>query len=189
MSRFRIAVASGLIAVGSPALAHPGHLESGFTAGLFHPLTGIDHLLAMLMVGLYAGLTFRRHRWICPAIFVGFMLTGFAWGAAGGVLPVAELLILASLAVLGLAMIFDLRPPLALAVPIVALFAIGHGFAHGVEMPAGGDPRDFVTGFMVTTVLLHVAGLGLARGVHSKRLGQISGLFATLTAATLMWSS
>lgn len=173
-------------ALPTPALAHPGHLASGFTAGLLHPLTGVDHLLAMLMVGLCAGLAFPRRWWICPAAFVAFMLAGFGYGAAGGAFLAAEMLILASLAILGLTLLFDIRPPLAIAAPIAAIFAIAHGFAHGAEMPAGGDARGFIAGFIVATALLHAAGLVAAWNAH--RLGRAVGAVAT-TAAAMMWSS
>jgi len=145
MSRYRFALMPVLIAAASPALAHPGHGEGGsFLAGLLHPLTGIDHLLAMLMVGLWAAIAFPRRWWVCPAAFVGFMVAGFGLGVSGAAFPMAEMLILASLVVLGLALVFDLRPPLAIAAPIVALFAIGHGFAHGSEMPLGGSAHLFM---------------------------------------------
>ncbi len=185
MSRFRVAVATVLLACGSPAFAHPGHFGTGFAAGLLHPLTGLDHLLAMVMVGLWAGLAFRRHRWVCPAAFMAFMLVGFSYGAWGGALPFAEMLIIASLAVLGLALAFDLRPPLAIAAPMVALFAVGHGFAHGAEM-LGGNMPGFMTGFLITTALLHIAGLSLSR---LSTMPRMVGALATVTAATWMWSN
>jgi urease accessory protein len=147
--------------VPAPALAHTGHAGSSFAAGLLHPLTGVDHLLAMLMVGLWAGIAFRRQWWICPAAFVCFMLAGFGYGAAGGVLPFAELLIIASLAVLSMSLVLKFRPSLGVAAPMVALFAVGHGFAHGVEIP-GGDATGFAAGFMLMTSLLHAAGLAIA---------------------------
>ena len=155
-----------LLALATPALAHPGHgAESGFVAGLLHPLTELDHMLAMLMVGLFAGVAFARHRWICPAAFVGFMLLGFGFGAHGGHLPIAELLILASLVGLGLALLFEVKPPLAVAVPVIGLFAVGHGFVHGNEMAPGDDGAAFAAGFVTTTILLHAAGLALARAM------------------------
>jgi urease accessory protein len=89
------------------------------------------------------------------------MLAGFGYAAAGGVLPFAELLIIASLAVLGTSLVLKFRPSLGVAAPMVALFAVGHGFAHGVEMP-GGDATGFATGFMLMTALLHAAGLAIA---------------------------
>lgn len=183
----------GLIAVSAPALAHPGHDHgSGFAAGLLHPLTGADHMLAMLMVGLWAGLAFPRHWWVCPAAFVSFMLAGFVYGANGGALPIAEILILASLVGLGMALVFEARPPLAISAGIVALFAIGHGFAHGAEMRRGVNSEAFAAGFVITTALIHAVGLGVTRMTalrSPRRVGQAVGVAATLTAATMMWSS
>lgn len=188
---YRLALAPLLIAAASPALAHPGHVEgASFLAGLAHPLTGIDHLLAMVMVGLWAAIAFPRHWWVCPAAFVAFMVAGFGLGASGAALPFAEMLILASLVVLGLAILFDLRPPLMIATPMVALFAIGHGFAHGGEMPAGGAAGPFVAGFILSTALLHAAGIGIAPfPLRSQRLGRTIGASATVTAAALLWAS
>lgn len=173
----------------TPALAHPGHAQSGLLAGFLHPLTGVDHLLAMVMVGLWGGLAFPSRWWACPAAFVGFMLAGFAYGVAGGTLPVGEMLILASLGVLGLALLFDLRAPLGIATPIVALFAVGHGFAHGAEFLAG-DTTGFVVGFISATIALHGAGLSLAfaaRRMQGRRATRTVGAVATIAAAALMW--
>jgi urease accessory protein len=181
---------SGLAA---PAFAHPGHdLGVGFAAGFVHPLTGLDHLLVMVMVGLWAGIAFPKHAWLCPAIFVTFMLAGFTFGAGGGHLPIAEMLITASLAGLGLALMLDVRPPLAVAIPVIAMFAIGHGFAHGGEMGQGTHEAIFAAGFVTTTILLHMAGIALSRMVsraQPRRIGQAMGLAATATAITWMWSA
>ncbi|WP_157218368.1 HupE/UreJ family protein [Flavisphingomonas formosensis] len=182
-----------LLAAAAPALAHPGHgAESGLAAGMLHPLTGIDHLLAMIMVGLWSGLAFPRHWWVCPAAFVSFMLGGFAYGAAGGPLPIAEMLIVASVAALGIALLFDVRPPLALSAAAIALFAIGHGFAHGHEMAPGSDGLCFAAGFIATTLALHAAGFGLSRlalRLQPRRIGQAVGFVATATAAAMIWSA
>jgi urease accessory protein len=187
----RGAVAAISVALATPALAHPGHGEGGgFVAGLLHPLTGVDHLLAMVMVGLWAGIAFQRHWWLCPAAFLGFMVTGFIWGANGANLPIAEPLIIASLAGIGLALVFNLRPPLALGAAVVAFFAIGHGYAHGAEIPAGGNALRFMAGFVTTTAALHFAGYRLSRctGVLDGRLaGRLIGLVATGTAAAMLW--
>lgn len=182
-----------LMAVAAPAFAHPGHGDqAGFAAGLIHPLTGLDHLLTMLMVGLWAGLAFPKRWWVCPAAFVTFMIGGFAYGAAGGVLPVAEMLILGSLLVLGLALVFEVKPPLALAAGAIALFAVGHGFAHGSEIGAHADIAGFAAGFVTTTTLLHAAGLALssaATRIQPRRAGQAIGLIASITATAMMWSA
>jgi len=172
----------------APAFAHPGHgVATGFIAGVVHPLTGLDHLLAMVMVGLWAGTAFPRHWWLCPLAFMAFMAGGFAYGAAGGELPIAEALILASLAGLGIALAFQIRPPLALGAALVALFAIGHGFAHGIEL-RGHDASAFVSGFLLTTGLLHAIGLALSLGLRH-RTDRMVGTTAVVTALAMMWSA
>lgn len=159
--RLPLGVLAGLVS--TPVLAHPGHLHiSGFAAGLLHPLTGLDHLAAMLMVGLWAGTMFRKQLIAPPLAFVAFMLAGFAYGAGGGVLPLAELLIVASVIVLGAMVLFAVKPPLAIASALIALFAFAHGHAHGAEMPADASVRAFGAGFALMTAALHGAGIGLA---------------------------
>lgn len=170
MKAFRLFLPALLI-MAAPAHAHPGHrTDAGFMMGLLHPLSGADHLLAMLMVGLWSGLAFPRHWWVCPAAFLLFMAGGFLFGAAGGPLPIAEMLILASLIGLGLALVSAVRLPLTIASGMIGLFAIGHGFAHGQEMGSGGHALRFAAGFLLSTALLHGAGLGLARWVRDKDL-------------------
>jgi urease accessory protein len=152
-----------LAALSAPAFAHPGHLAmSGFAAGALHPLTGLDHLAAMLMVGVWAGTAFPRHLFVPPLAFMGFMLLGFGYGVIGGGLPIAEMLILASVIVLGLAGLFEIHTPLAIACGTIALFAFAHGFAHGSEMPHEAGTLGFVAGFTLVTGLLHAAGVGIA---------------------------
>ncbi|MGI4878992.1 MAG: HupE/UreJ family protein [Janthinobacterium lividum] len=172
----------------APALAHPGHdgAQSSFFSGVLHPLTGMDHLAAMLMVGLWAGLTLGRKAWAAPAAFVGFMLAGFALGAGGVALPMTEGLVAASLVVLGLALAFAVRAPLGVTVPLVGLFALAHGNAHGAELPHGAVAWQFAAGFALTTTLLHMAGVAGARltGSFAGRavgaLGAAGGMFLFL---------
>ncbi|WP_340314634.1 HupE/UreJ family protein [Rhizorhabdus argentea] len=184
-------IALPFLLAASPALAHAGHgAQSSFAAGLLHPFTGLDHLLTMLMVGLWAGIAFPQRWWVCPTAFMAFMLTGFAYGAAGGTLPIAEMLITASLVGLGVALFADVRAPLAASAGVIALFAIGHGFAHGSEMAAGAGQAQFAGGFLISTAMLHGFGLALSRwatGVGQRRVGQTTGLVAVLAAATMMW--
>lgn len=182
-------LALALLLTASPAFAHPGHADlSGFVAGLLHPFTGLDHLVAMLLVGLWAGIAFPRHWWACPLAFMAFMLAGFSYGAGGGSLPIAEMLIVGSVVGLGLALLADIRPPLALGAGAVALFAIGHGYAHGSEMTAGADSIRFAAGFLIATAALHAAGLALAFAVAGrKRVGQAAGLAATIAGAAMVW--
>lgn len=177
----------GLLALATPAFAHPGHM-AGLAGGMLHPMTGVDHLLAMLMVGLWSGLCLGRHMWTGPAAFVSFMLAAFTYGAAGGAFPIAEGVILASLIGLGGLLIFEVKLPVAASAGLIGLFAIGHGFAHGSAMHARGYDSAFAAGLITTTILLHAAGIGLSR-LAGRRIGQATGLFATITAAALMWSA
>jgi urease accessory protein len=156
-----------LLVAAGPALAHPGHGHAGFLDGALHPLSGWDHLLAMLMVGLWSGLAFRRAAWAGPATFLAALLLGFRWGTAGAPLGLAELLIMASLAALGVAIWRRTRLPLAAALPVITLFAVGHGAAHGAEMPDGG--LAFAAGMALSAVALLVAGLLAARHVPRTR--------------------
>ena len=123
------------------AFAHTGigpHTHSAFGSGFLHPFLGADHLLAMLAVGLFAAMTGGRARWAYPASFVAAMILGGFLGFEGAALPVIEPTILASVVVLGAAIAFALRPPLALACGVIALFGMAHGYAHGLEAPGLG---------------------------------------------------
>jgi len=186
-----VALAVALAFAASPALAHVGlHAESGFAAGLAHPFTGLDHLLAMVAVGLWAGLAFPRAPWACPAAFVTFMLGGFALGFGGAPLAGVEGVILASVVVLGLAVAARLKLPTLAGCAIVGLFALTHGYAHGQEAPAAASRIRFAMGFTLATIALHLAGLGLAAAVQrlrAPRLAQAAGLGVAATGLALAW--
>ena len=175
------------------ALAHPIHAEgSGFLAGLAHPLMGLDHLLAMLAVGLWASMVGGRARWLFPAGFVLAMVLGGVVGTGGAALPIVEPAILASVIVLGAATALALRVPLALSIMLLAAFGLAHGHAHGVEGPVGLD-MGYMLGFALATAALHGAGLAvgqaLGRGpapVLARGLGVVvvaSGILLALTPA------
>ena len=146
----------------SLAQAHvsPGH-SNGITNGLSHPLLGLDHLLAMLAVGLWAAQLGGRARWLVPATFVGLMTAGGAMGMAGFALPFVEGGVLASVLMLGVLIAAAVRLPLAASMAIVGLFAVFHGHAHGTAMQAGSSGLAYGLGFVLTTAGLHVCGLGL----------------------------
>lgn len=174
-----------LALVSTPALAHPGHDHiAGFTAGLLHPLTGLDHLAAMLMIGLWAGTIFRAKLIVPPLAFVSFMLAGFAYGAAGGPLLLTELLILASVIVLGAMVLFEVKLPIVTASALIALFAFAHGHAHGAEMPTDASVLGFGAGFALTTAALHGAGVGLALLANRPAARALGG---ASTALGLVW--
>lgn len=164
------AAASAAALAAAPAIAHPGHEQGGLAGGILHPLTGADHLVAMVLVGLWAGMMAGRARIVLPSAFLSAMLAGFAFGAlshaaAGG--TVAEVLIVASLVALGGAVTLRLRGMLGISAALVALFGFAHGMAHGVEAPAGAL-AGFAGGFMIATALLHAFGLYLAKRIPTK---------------------
>lgn len=158
---------AGLVVIASalagPALAHTGvGAVHGFGAGLMHPLFGFDHLLAMVAVGLWAGLTGGRARLAYPLAFVGMMVLSGRWGMSGAALPGVEIGIAVSVVVLGLAIALRATPPLAAGAAACAIFAIFHGHAHGAELPQGSSGLGYALGFVLATAALHGAGLALA---------------------------
>lgn len=162
------------------ALAHSGPVEgSAFTAGLTHPPGGADHLLAMVAVGLWAAGIGGRAVWALPAAFVTAMIAGGALGAVGLPLPLVEPAILASSIVIGAAVALALRPGLAAVLPVIAVFGLMHGHAHGAEGPAEGLAA-YAAGFALATAGLHLAGIALGR------LPLVRGLGAATAAAGLM---
>ncbi|MBP6020060.1 MAG: HupE/UreJ family protein [Burkholderiaceae bacterium] len=158
-----LARASGLALLSGAALAHPGHEVSSnmLLSGLTHPLTGMDHLFAMLAVGLWAALTHKSVSsalWT-PVSFLCLLLVGALLGLAGFTLPAMEPMIMGSLLVLGLLVASRLALPNWAGAALVGFFALFHGMAHGAELPLGGSAAAFIAGFMATTLALHVSGL------------------------------
>ena len=158
------------LAASGSAMAHPCHAE-GAMAGLMHPLTGVDHVLAMVAVGLWAAQLGGRAQWLLPASFVSFLALGGALGASGAALPLAEAGIetgiIASVLLLGLLIGFAVKLQALPAALAVGVFALCHGYAHGVEMPATGSGLLYGAGFVAASAALHAAGLGLARSVQA----------------------
>eukprot|EP01034_Spumella_vulgaris_P000355 gene355-468_t len=140
MSLNKLFAAATLLLVPALAFAHPGHGDNGLVAGISHPLGGLDHLLAMLAVGLWAAQQQGAARWALPCTFVGTMLLGGVLGFEGLALPALESGIAASVLALGLAVALAIRPPVALAVAATAVFALFHGVAHGLELPDMTSP-------------------------------------------------
>ncbi|MEX6503944.1 HupE/UreJ family protein [Pseudomonas zhanjiangensis] len=144
------------------ALAHPGHAASGLMAGLAHPLLGLDHLLAMFAIGLWAAQQRDAARWAVPLSFVASLLLGGQMGFAGLQLPLLESGIAGSLLALGLLVALAARLPLAVGAGLAALFGLGHGVAHGLELPAQASPWLYASGFVVASAALHTCGYALA---------------------------
>ena len=180
------ALKSGLLALAAAALpavafAHPAIGEAaGFSHGFAHPMSGLDHILAMVMVGVFAFQLGGRARWLLPATFVLVMAFGGALGVAGISIPFVELGIALSVVVLGAVVALNVKAPLAAAIGVVGLFAIFHGHAHGTEMPDNAAGVAYAAGFMIATALLHAAGLAL--GYVIGRAGERQGVFVTRTA-------
>ena len=151
-----------VILAGVPLVAgaHDGGAHTmGFVAGLLHPLTGLDHVLAMIALGAWAALLGGPAMWRLPLAFVLAMALGGATGLAGIDLPGVDAGIAASALVLGAFLLFELRAPLFAGGLIGAIAGLLHGHAHGVDLPAGADPLVFVAGFLLCTGLLHLTGV------------------------------
>ena len=144
------------------ALAHPGH-AGGVLAGLLHPLTGIDHVLAMLAVGLWAAQLGRRAQWLLPLGFLASLAVGGALGMAGVAPALVETGIITSVLLLGLLVGFAVRLSLLPALSIIGAFALFHGLAHGTEMPVAESIWLYAFGFMAASAALHGIGVWLGR--------------------------
>jgi urease accessory protein len=160
-TRLGLLVAVAALASG-PASAHTlGAHGAGFAAGFSHPLLSLDHLLAMVAVGLWAAQLGGRAMWQVPAAFVGALALGAVLALAGVAVPAVEPGILASLLVMGLLIAFAVRLPAAVGTALVAVFAVCHGHAHGTEMPMAATPLLYGAGFVLATTALHVLGVAL----------------------------
>ena len=147
------------------AFAHTGvGSVAGFAAGFVHPLGGIDHLVVMIAVGIYAAQLGGRALWAVPASFVALMAVGGALGAAGIGLPFVEIMIALSIVALGIVIAFRIDMPIVAAAALVGAFAIFHGHAHGAEMPETASGLGYGIGFVVATTMLHAVGIGLGLG-------------------------
>ena len=164
-----IPILTGLISLGFASIVLASPPSAGaLLAGVKHPLTGLDHLVAMIAVGLWAGQMGGKARWTVPCAFVALMLVGGALGFVGVPLPFVESGIVASVLVLGLLVAAAVHcRPLA-SVALVGVFAVFHGHAHATEVAAGISGLDFIAGFAVTTATLH--GVGLLLAVALERL-------------------
>jgi urease accessory protein len=151
------------------ALAHVGdHSHMSFTEGLLHPFTGLDHVLAMVAVGLWASQLGGRAPWLLPLTFPAVMALGAVLGMSGVALPGVEIGIAGSVMVLGAVVALALRPSLAISIPLIGAFALLHGYSHGVELPAGASALSYGAGFIAATLVLHA--VGIATGLIAGRL-------------------
>jgi urease accessory protein len=150
-----------LAALNSSAFAHVGAHTSGLADGLAHPFSGLDHVLAMVAVGLWASQLGRPAYWLLPLTFPAVMAFGAAMGASGMPLPWIEIALAGSVLVLGLAIALPLRPAIVASTALIALFAVIHGHAHGTELPQSAAALAYGSGFIGATLVLHALGLAL----------------------------
>ena len=159
MIRF-IALFAGALLWAATADAHV--LEStsaGLSAGFAHPFTGLDHLAAMIGVGLWAARLGGRARWIVPGTFVGTMAIGALAGFIGGPIEAVEIVVLMSGVVFGGLVLLARSWPISWAAGLTALFAFAHGYVHAVELPLAAAPLAYAMAFLAATALLHAVGI------------------------------
>jgi urease accessory protein len=202
MTLKRILGAAALLLTPAIAFAHPGHGDNGLMAGISHPIGGLDHLLAMFAVGLWAAQQQGSARWALPSTFVGTMLLGGLLGFEGLNLPALEGGIAASVLALGLAVALAVRPPLSVAMGLAvalavrpplsvamgatAVFALFHGVAHGLELPDMSSPWAYAAGFVAATALLHGLGYAVVR-VLPQAAAPLVRMAGAASAATGVW--
>jgi urease accessory protein len=167
-----------VLVLASPADAHIIDASgAGWTQGFSHPFSGLDHILAMVAVGIWAAQTGRPALWVLPVVFLLAMAGGGLLGVAGVPVPGIEAGIAASVLGLGLLIAFQVKSPIALSIALVTLFALFHGHAHGTELPQAASPVLYGLGFVLATAILHLIGLSmglvmrLPKGMPAIRIG------------------
>jgi urease accessory protein len=178
-------------AIAWPVVAHEQQGQAaGFVTGLLHPVSGLDHVLAMVAVGLWGAQLGAPAIWLLPVTFPLVMAVGGFLGLVGVPLPGVELGIAASAILLGAMVALQARPPLALAALLVAFFAIFHGHAHGTELPAGQSGLLYSIGFVAATGLLHAVGISIGL-IHRWAAGRIllraAGVAVSIAGVFFLW--
>ncbi|MBL8587320.1 MAG: HupE/UreJ family protein [Methylobacteriaceae bacterium] len=171
---------------GEPALAHTGMSANGFGLGVAHPFSGVDHLLAMVAVGLFAAQLGGAALWIVPAGFVAAMAAGGALGAAGVGVGPTEAGIALSLVAFGLALAAAWRWPVVAAALFVAVFGVFHGHAHGAETPADAQGLAYGAGFLLATAALHAGGVALGLVTKARPALRLAGVGVASVGAVLL---
>lgn len=193
-STHRFLIGFVALAVSASVQAHPGHGEiTGFVTGFSHPLLGLDHVLAMLAVGVWAAQARAGQSviWAAPLFFIAAMLFGAAFGLSGVSLPLVEPMIAASVLVLGL-LVAMRATKVGIVIPLIAAFALFHGIAHGVEFSAVADASvaTWMLGFVLATALLHAVGIVIGLGVRGNALkARFAGVPVALAGAVLMFQT
>ena len=166
--------------------------QPGFVTGLEHPWSGLDHIVAMLAVGLWGAQLGPPAIWLLPVVFPMVMSLGAFLGLIGIPVPGVEIGIAVSGVVLGAAVFAESKPPLYLAATLVGIFAVFHGHAHGTELPAGQSGLLYSLGFVVGTGLLHALGIAIGM-IHRWPKGALAirfaGVLIALSGAYFLWGS
>lgn len=189
----RLLAAAVVATVSAPALAHvEAGQATGLLSGFLHPISGLDHVLAMVAVGLWGAILGAPAVWVLPIAFPLVMAMGALLGFLGVPLPGVEYGIAASAILLGAAVAFEVRPPVAFAALLVGVFAIFHGYAHGSELPPGQSALLFSMGFVIATGALHAVGIGIGalRGrVWGGAVLRAAGSMVAAGGAFFMWKA
>jgi urease accessory protein len=172
----------------SLAFAHVGIGDAhGIAHGFLHPVSGVDHILAMVAVGLFAAHLGGRAVWLVPLAFVAMMAFGGALGMAGVALPYVEIGIGLSVVVLGIILASRTTPPVVIAMALVGIFAMFHGHAHGAEMPESVSGLAYGAGFIVATAMLHAMGVAFGMLIGSeRRVTQLAGSATALAGFAML---
>ncbi len=180
------------LALLSLAALHDVHGSGGFLSGVMHPLTGLDHLVAMVAVGLWGAQLGRPASIWLPVAFPLVMACGAFVALAGAPLPYVEVGVAASAVLLGLAVACEWRPKIAVALACVAVFAVFHGYAHGAELPEGEDGLRYSLGFVLATGGLHAVGIAIGL-IHRFDRGRVVlralGVVVAVVGAWFLWGT
>ena len=179
-------------ALPSPLAAHAGGSAAGLLSGLYHPISGLDHVLAMVAVGIWGAQLGSPAIWVLPVTFPMVMAFGGMLGLLGLQVPGSEIGIGLSAMILGLMVALERRPALRLAAVLVGFFAVFHGFAHGTELPEGQSGLLYSIGFVASTGTLHASGIGLGliqRWEWGRSALRFTGAVIALAGAGFTWGA
>ena len=192
-ARRAVVVAAALALAPARVFAHVQAGEAaGFVTGALHPVSGLDHVLAMIAVGLWGAQLGQPAIWLLPVIFPMVMAFGGMLGLVGIALPGVEIGIAVSAVVLGGLILREARPPLWVAGVVVGLFAVFHGHAHGTELPAGQSGLLYSMGFVMATGCLHALGISLGlihRWPAGRSIIRLAGGLIAAAGLVFLWQA
>ncbi|MCC7390393.1 MAG: HupE/UreJ family protein [Phycisphaerales bacterium] len=189
--RMLLPACAAMLALPAAALAHDeSGAAGGLLSGMHHPVSGLDHIVAMIAVGLWGAQLGKPGVWLLPVTFPLMMAVGGFLGLAGVPLPAVELGIAFSAIVLGAVVLANAKLPLWAAMLIVGCFAVFHGHAHGTELPESASAALYSIGFVISTGLLHATGIGIGLLQHWKRGAiavRFAGCLVTMAGVYFAW--